>query len=84
MTVIKEQPDYLAYQLRLWRVCDGGRVAWRVSLKSAKTREGRGFASLDDLFDFLRQQAGVSPGPGGDEPLPNPRSHLHQHCPNPS
>ena len=83
MTVTKEQPDYLAYQLRLWRVC-GGKAAWRVSLKSARTREGRDFASLDDLFDFLRQRTGVSSGSGGDEPLPNPCSPLHQHRPDPS
>jgi hypothetical protein len=70
MTVTKERPDYLAYQLRLWRMCSGGRTTWRVSLKSARTREGRGFASMDDLFAFLRQQTGVSSDPGGDEPLP--------------
>jgi hypothetical protein len=61
----KEQTDYLAYQLRLWRVRNEGRAIWRASLKSARTRECRGFASLDDLFDFLRQQASVSLDPHG-------------------
>ncbi len=65
----KEQPDYLAYQLRLWQMHSGGRAIWRVSLKSARTRECRGFASLDDLFDFLRQQASVSSGPDGSVDL---------------
>ena len=69
MTVIQEQPDYLAYQLRLWRVRGGGETAWRVSLKSARTRESRAFASLDDLLDFLKQQAGVSSNSDGGEPL---------------
>ena len=69
MTTIKEQPDYLAYQLRLWRVRGGGEIAWRVSLKSARTRESRAFASLDDLVDFLKQQAGVPSGSDGGEPL---------------
>ena len=69
MTIIQEQPDYLAYQLRLWRARGGGEIVWRVSLKSARTRESRGFASLDDLFDFLRQQTSVSPGSDGGKPL---------------
>jgi hypothetical protein len=81
MTTTKERPDYLAYQLRLWRVCSGGRLAWRVSLKSARTGEDRSFAGLDDLFDFLRQQTGVPPDPGGDEPLPNQCPHLGRHRP---
>lgn len=56
------QPDYLAYQLRLWQARDGGAIVWRASLKSAQTRERENFASLDDLFDFLRQQTGASSG----------------------
>jgi hypothetical protein len=63
--VNKEQTDYLAYQLRLWWVRSGERAIWRASLKSARTRECRGFASLDDLFDFLRQQTNVSLDPDG-------------------
>ncbi|MCP4543134.1 MAG: hypothetical protein GY832_38970 [Chloroflexi bacterium] len=65
----KEQTDYLAYQLRLWWAHSGGRSIWRASLKSARTRECRGFASLDDLFDFLRQQTSVSLDPDGLDDL---------------
>jgi hypothetical protein len=57
----RNQPDYLAYLLRLWRVRadeEEGAV-WRALLKSPLTGEQRGFASLDDLFDFLRRQAGM-------------------------
>ena len=67
--MIKEQPDYLAYQLRLWRVRGGGEIVWRVALKSVRTRESRGFASLDDLFGFLRQQTSVPSGSYGGKPL---------------
>jgi hypothetical protein len=70
----REQPDYLSYLLRLWRVtgddktnqgdeashCTGETVTWRASLESALTGERKGFASLDDLFDFLRRQTDVS------------------------
>ena len=69
MTTIEEQPDYLAYQLRLWRARGGRETMWRASLKSAQTRERRSFASLDDLFDFFRQQTSASPGPDAAEPL---------------
>jgi hypothetical protein len=66
---VAERPDCLSYLLRLWRVGDdgeshhaGGMGVWRASLESVRTGERKVFASLDDLFDFLREQAGVSPG----------------------
>jgi hypothetical protein len=59
----KEQPDYLSYLLRLWRVNgqssdepDPAKVMWRASLESPFTRERWNFATLDDLVDFLRVQ----------------------------
>jgi hypothetical protein len=58
--VSKEPPDYLAYQLRLWRASEGGGAVWRASLTSSRTRERESFANLDELFDFLRQQTGAS------------------------
>ncbi|MBN1812132.1 MAG: hypothetical protein JXA14_09880 [Anaerolineae bacterium] len=61
----KGQPDYLSYLLCLWRVSGGGephdmgrKAIWRASLESTRTGERRGFASLDELFDFLREQTG--------------------------
>lgn len=64
-----EQPDYLSYLLRLWQVRSDEDVhqsaekpVWRASLESALTGERKGFASLDDLFDFLRAQTGVPSG----------------------
>lgn len=53
----REQSDYLSYLLRLWRVSEE-ETAWRVSLESSHTGERKGFASLDDLFSFLRGQTG--------------------------
>jgi hypothetical protein len=58
----REQPDYLSYLLRLWRVnnhgesAEEGTASWRASLESAHTGEKRIFASLDDLFEFLKKQ----------------------------
>jgi hypothetical protein len=58
-----EGENYRSYLLRLWRE-DGGqppwRQPWRASLESAVTGDCRGFASLDALFRFLRQQTGAS------------------------
>jgi hypothetical protein len=56
----EKQPDYSAYMLRVWRTQRDGKAAWRVSLKSARTGECNRFASLEDLFDYLRQQVGAS------------------------
>jgi hypothetical protein len=53
--------DYVAYLLRLWRVNSEGKTAWRASIESASTGERKGFASLDDLVDFLRQQTDAAP-----------------------
>ncbi|MCP4540371.1 MAG: hypothetical protein GY832_24805 [Chloroflexi bacterium] len=57
----KEPPDYLSYLLRLWQVSDG-KTAWRASLESSYTGERKGFANLDDLFDFLRTQISAQTG----------------------
>jgi len=62
----KEQPDYVSYLLRLWRASDAEGAAWRASLESPHTGERRGFASLDELFGFLRHTTAVSPDTSGD------------------
>ena len=46
----------MAYLLRLWQVRCAEGFAWRASLESARAVERRGFASLDELFDFLRER----------------------------
>jgi hypothetical protein len=55
----KEKSDYLSYLLRLWRESEE-KTAWRASIESSRTGERKGFASLDDLFDFLRRQIGAA------------------------
>jgi hypothetical protein len=59
----KTEPDYLSYLLRLWRADDKDstqqgdkRVVWRASLQNTRTRDRRGFASLEELFRFLQGQ----------------------------
>jgi hypothetical protein len=54
-----EKPDeYLSFLLRLWREGkQGGR--WMSSLQNPQTGERTGFASLDELFEFLRDQTGL-------------------------
>lgn len=60
---MKTQPDYVSFLLRLWRVSDEGntqsnakKTVWRASLENPHTGERQGFASLDEVFDFLRAQ----------------------------
>jgi hypothetical protein len=69
-----EPPAYYAYLLRLWRVTEMGRpppegqpAVWRASLQAARNGEILGFASLDELFDFLRSQTRMSPDGDADE-----------------
>jgi hypothetical protein len=66
----EQQPDYVSFLLRLWRVTGNERAGdetaeacgtaaeavWRASVESPLTGKQQGFADLDDLFDFLREQ----------------------------
>jgi hypothetical protein len=51
-----QEPRYLAFMLRLWQVRDNGEMVWRASLEDPHTGERRGFASLEMLVAFLREQ----------------------------
>ncbi len=51
-----QEPRYLAFMLRLWQVRDNDEFAWRASLEDPHTGERRGFASLEMLVAFLREQ----------------------------
>jgi hypothetical protein len=73
----REERRYLSYLLRLWQVRSEGELVWRASLESAHTGERKGFANLDDLFDFLQKQTATvldanggqnEAERGGDEP----------------
>jgi hypothetical protein len=54
--MVQKQQRYLSYLLRLWQT--GRKSTWRASLESA-TGERIGFASLDSLLTFLREQTEI-------------------------
>jgi hypothetical protein len=60
-----KQGAYKSYLLRMWHdssdeVLSGSKAtAWRATLQSPCTGERVGFDNLDDLFDFLKGQAGL-------------------------
>jgi hypothetical protein len=49
-------PDYLAYLLRLWY--DEAAPSWRATLENPHNGETLGFASLQQLYNFLEEQTG--------------------------
>ena len=63
--------DYVSYLLRMWQdssdeeLSRSKEAAWRATLQSPRTGERVGFASLDDLFDFLKGQAGLEAAADG-------------------
>ena len=66
----KGRPDYLSYLLRLRRVSGqrgsrtgAKRAVWRASLEDPHTGELHNFASLEEVFDFLRVQMGAASEP---------------------
>jgi hypothetical protein len=65
--VSNEQLRYRSYLLRLWQTKSGDELIWRASLEDSQTGERRGFASLDALFTFLRQQAETATDSSGDK-----------------
>jgi hypothetical protein len=62
-----EHRDYVSYLLRMWQDSSdeepsrSKEAVWRATLQSPSTGERVGFANLDDLFDFLKGQAGLEP-----------------------
>ncbi len=49
-------PQYQSYLLRLWPTKTAGSTVWHASLENAKSGERTNFASLEDMFVFIRQQ----------------------------
>jgi hypothetical protein len=62
-----QQIDYVSYLLRLWRVKEEERDLWHASLENTDTSQRRGFANLDQLFEFLREVSTTKRGPKNDE-----------------
>jgi hypothetical protein len=64
---VTKRTGYLSYLLRMWQTSDGEKHTWCASLEQPGTRGRQGFASLDELFDFLRDQTTAQPKQtGGD------------------
>ena len=63
--VSEKKTGYASYLLRLWPIEDKGRLVWRASLESPHSDERWGFASLDALFAFLRQETVGTLDPSG-------------------
>jgi hypothetical protein len=47
----------------LWPVESDGTTLWHASLEDPHTGERCGFADLDRLFDYLKEQTYAAPGP---------------------
>jgi hypothetical protein len=54
-------PDHVSYLLRLWRERGEQMTWWRVSLQDPLSGQRVGFAHLDELVAFLREQIGLAP-----------------------
>jgi hypothetical protein len=52
----EERRGYIAYLLRLWRERNAGVDVWRASLEDPHTGQRQGFADLDRLLSFLKEQ----------------------------
>ena len=72
--LIRESRGYLAYMLRLWQVGEDAEV-WRAAVENAHTGARHGFANLDDLFVFLKDQTGQNLSPAGEACLDSGESH---------
>ena len=61
------ESKYQSYLLRLWLVEENGNRVWRASLEVTQSGEKHGFASLESMFAFLKEQtrgsetSGVAP-----------------------
>ncbi len=59
-TKMTERKRYFSYLLRVWLAEEGSQPQWRASLEDPHTGERSGFASLEDLFRYLKKQ--IQPG----------------------
>lgn len=50
------EKNYLSFLLRVWRVRQDDHFVWRASLEDTKTGERQGFANMEELLIFLREQ----------------------------
>ena len=46
---------YIAYLLRLWLAGDGNQPEWRASLEDPRNGQVKGFSTLEEMLEFLRE-----------------------------
>jgi hypothetical protein len=56
----EEKQRYHSFLLRLWQVKENEHTVWRASLESSHTGERWGFANVEALFEFVRQEIGAA------------------------
>lgn len=56
MSMSKRPSLYHSYLLRMWWARDKDKTVWRASLESPHSGERYNFATLEELFRFLRWQ----------------------------
>ncbi len=57
---------YHAYLLRIWREEEG--MPWRATLQNPHTGEQEGFASVEQLINFIRTKTGEDTASGNSSP----------------
>jgi len=62
--VSDERDRYVSYLLRLWQTTSSNKIVWWASLENSQTGERQGFASLDAISNYLRQQTDAETEPG--------------------
>jgi hypothetical protein len=53
---MRKQSRYLSYLVRLWQASQSDEAGWHASIENPLTGVRQGFANLDLLFAFLREQ----------------------------
>jgi hypothetical protein len=69
---VDTQPQYASFLIRLWREPAAPGSDWLAQVEFIPTGEQRYFQSLNDLFDFVRQQ--VTPPAAPTHPVPQESS----------
>jgi hypothetical protein len=60
----QKEARHISFLLRLWSTSDGRKLIWRGSLVDPATGERHGFASLEDMFQFLIAETERAEPPG--------------------
>jgi hypothetical protein len=58
--------DYQSYLLRIWRTGGKQTSEWRASLEEVSSGDIHSFASLEELFNFIRTQSNIASDLGLD------------------